>query len=261
MKVNYWRQHGLLLRGLVQRDMQERYRGTCLGILWLLIQPLFLLMLYTLVFGEILQLRFTDTASTPIFAFYLFAGLLVFNAFSEVLNRAPSLLPEQRDLLLNTPLSPWLLPLLPVGTSILLEWFGVLILLLGAGIGHHFEPWGLLLYWPYFLLRVLLSTAAAYTCAVLGVFLRDLRQLVPALLSILLFLSPIFYPLERIPERFQFLYHWNVLGQLVQGYRESLLEGVFVWQRFAGLWVVAVLSLSGALWLFHSLMPKARLVL
>ncbi len=250
-----------LLYRLFWRDLQERYTGTVLGGVWLLVQPLFLLAVYTLVFGEILQLRLGAAASTTAFAYYLFAGLIAFNAFSEVLTRAPLVLHERRDMLLNTPLPSWILPLLPVASSILLEMLAVLILVLALWVKGAWQPWGLLLYLPFLLVRVLLSLAAAYFLSVLGVFLRDLRQLMPAVLTVLLFISPILYPLDRIPPRFLPLYDWNLLGQLVQGYREALLEGTLDWQHCATLLVLSSVLLMLSIAFFRSLMPRARFVL
>ena len=250
-----------LIWSFFQRDVRERYTGTVLGIGWLLIQPLFMLALYTLVFGEVLQLRFGSAASTAGFALYLFGGLLVFNAFAEVLTRAPAVLIERRDLLLNTPLPAWILPLLPVATSVLLELLAVLILLLAAVLQGGWHATVLIYYWPYLLVRVLFALAASYALSALGVFLRDLRQMMPAILTILLFISPILYPLEVIPERFRPWYEWNVLGQLVQGYREVLLDGVMEWGRWAALLVLSCLLLALSVLLFRSLEARARYVL
>ncbi len=251
----------ILAYHLFRRDVQERYAGTVLGVFWLLVQPLFMLALYTLVFGEVLQLRFGAAASTAMFAFYLFAGLLVFNALSEVLTRAPSLLTERRELLLNTPLSGWILPLLPVAASIVLEWLALAVLVVALLVHGSWKPWGLLLYLPFFLVRVLLSLALSCALAVLGVFLRDLRQLMPAVLTVLLFISPIFYPLDMIPEHLRPLYDWNLLAHLVQGYRDALLDGQIDGGRLAGLLMVAALLLALSVWLFRRLLPQVRMVL
>lgn len=242
-------------------DLKERYAGTFFGMLWLVIHPLFMLLVYTFIFGEVLQLRSGASHSTPQFALYLFTGLLVFNAFSEVLVRAPALLSERRDLLLNTPLPVWLLPLLPVAVSVVLEGLALLVLLIALGVQNELKAFGILFYSYFLIIRIIFSLAGSYVLAVLGVFIRDLRQLVPVLMTVLLFISPILYPPEVIPEQFLFFYDWNILGQLVQGYREALLEGVINWGRFSALFIISIICLSLALWLFRSLMPRARYVL
>lgn len=250
-----------LLWQLLRRDLQERYAGTALGVFWLLAQPLFLLLVYALVFGEILQLRFGTQTSSTQFAASLFAGLTAFNALAEVLSRAPTILTERRDLLLHSPLSPMLLPLLPVGASLVLEALSIGLLLLWLCVQGQCHPVGVLFYLPFLLLRVLFSVAFAYGLAVLGVFLRDLRQLMPPLLTVLLLVSAIVYPPELVPERFQPFLQLNPLAQLVQGYRAALLENTFYWENFAALLLLASGLLALAVWLFQRLMPRARYVL
>lgn len=252
-----------LFRQLLQRDLRERYAGTALGVFWLLAQPLFMLLVYALVFGEILQVRSSSQAmaSTATFAAWLFAGLGMFNALAEVLVRSPAILAERRDILLNSPLPAGLLPLLPVGASVWLELLSVGLLLLWLCLQGQCYWQALFCYPPFLLLRILLSVALAYALAVLGVFLRDLRQMMPPLLTVLLLLSPIVYPLDAVPERFHGWFGWNPLAQLVQGYRAALLEGIFLWESFALLLVWVVMLLPLALLLFRQLMPRARYVL
>ncbi|MEZ5447693.1 MAG: ABC transporter permease [Thiolinea sp.] len=245
---------------LWRRDLQERYTGTWLGWFWLVLHPCSCCCCipWCLVKSAV---RFGAATSTGDFAVYLFAGLLAFNAFAEVVTRAPVLLSERRDLLRNTPLPPALLPLLPVATSVVLEGLALLILLLALLGRGELQVLTLLYYWPFLLIRVLLSMAAAYLLAPLGVFLRDLRQMVPVLLTVLLFTSPILYPLEVIPERFLGWYDWNLFGQLVQGYRDALLLGQLDGGRCLGLLLVALLLLAFAVSVFRSLMTPVRQVL
>ena len=247
---------------LLCRDVRERYTGTLLGWCWLLIQPLFMLLVYSFIFGEVLQLRFgSAVAANSHFAFYLFAGLLVFNGLGEVMTRTTVVMQEKRDMLLNTPLSPWLLPVLPVLVSVLLEWLALLILLVAMAIWGEFKLPGLVWYLPYFLVRVMLSLALAFVIAPVAVFFRDLRQLMPAMLTVLLFISPILYPPEVIPERFLALYDWNLLSHLVTGYREALLEGVVDVSRLVVLLLISSIALFLSVLAFKSLMPRVRYVL
>lgn len=250
-----------LLWQLLRRDLHERYAGTALGVLWLLVQPLFMLLVYALVFGEILQLRFGGQGGQAQFAAYLFAGLTAFNATAEVLVKAPGLLSGQRELLLNSPLSPVLLPLLPVVSSLVLELLSIGLLCLWLCVQGHCSALGLLFYLPFLLARVLLSAGFAYLLAVLGVFLRDLRQLVPTLMGVLLLASAVVYPPDMVPERFRFCLQINPLAQLAEAYRAALLEGMFDWQACLGLLLQGSVLLGLALWVFQHLMPRARYVL
>ena len=256
-----FRSHLTLIYQLFWRDLSERYQGTVLGFAWLLVQPLFMLGLYTLVFSEVLQVRFNAQVSNTNFALCVFTGLLAFNAFSEVLTRSTHVISERRDLLLNTALPSWVLPIIPVAVSVALELLSCLVLLVVLWLTHTFNPLSLAFYLPFLLIRIIFSLAAAYSLAVLGVFLRDLRQLVPAILTVLLFVSPILYPLELIPESLRPLYQWNPLAQLVEAYRAALLQGQLDIARLLGLLTVSSGCLAAAIFIFHSLMPRARYVL
>ena len=255
------RSHLTLIYQLFRRDLSERYQGTILGFAWLLVQPLFMLGLYTLVFSEVLQVRFNAQASNTNFALYVFTGLLAFNALSEVLTRSTNVITERRDLLLNTALPSWVLPIVPVAVSVALELLSCLVLVAALWLTHTFNPLGFVFYLPFLLIRIVFSLAAAYSLAVLGVFLRDLRQLVPAILTMLLFVSPILYPLELIPESLRPLYSWNPLAQLVEAYRAAWLQGQLDMARLVGLLVLSSGLLAAAILLFQSLMPRARYVL
>lgn len=248
---------------LLRRDLHERHAGMMLGTWWWLVQPLILLGLYTWVFGAVLQLRFTpnDATNTVGYAHYLFAGLLVFNAFSEVLTRAPTCITERRDLLLNTALPLWILPLLPVASSLLMEWLALAVLM-GALIISGHGSWAVVwLYWPLLVVRILFSLALSYSLASLGVFLRDLRQIMPVFLTIVLFITPILYPLQSVPADYRAWYDWNVLGQLIQAYRSVLFEAHLGINPLLGLLLLASALLGFAILLFQQLATRVRFVL
>ncbi len=250
-----------LLWQLLRRDLHERYAGTALGVLWLLVQPLFMLLVYALVFGEILHLRFGGQGGYEQFAAYLFAGLTAFNTTAEVLVKAPALLTGQRDLLLNSPLPPALLPLLPVVSSLVLELLSIALLCVWLCVQGNCPAPGIVFYLPFLFARLLLSTGLAYFLAVLGVFLRDLRQLVPTLLGVLLLVSAVVYPPEMVPEGFRFWLHINPLAQLAEAYRSALVDGVFHWQDCLMLLLQGGVLLGLAWLVFQRLMPRARYVL
>jgi len=246
---------------LLQRELKERYVGTALGITWLIIPPLAMLLVYSLVFGEVLQLRLhTETNSTQ-FALALLTGLAAFNALAEVLTRAPNLLIERRDLLLNSALPAALLPLIPVGVSLVLESIAISLVLLVCIITEPFHWQALAYYMPFLILRLALTTALAYLLAAFGVFLRDLRQLMPALLNVLLLTAPVVYPLSAVPESWQVWYQWHPLTALVEGYRSALLQAEFRSDYFLGLGLLILLVLPLSLYSFNSLLPRARYVL
>lgn len=244
---------------LLRQELHTRHAGTVLGWVWLLAAPVAMLGVYVLVFGEILQVRF-GTRDDPVgYALSVLAGLGMFNALADVLVRSPSLLVEQRQLLLNSPVPAAVLPLVVVGNSVIVELLYVVLVLACAGWSSLFVWPALWLYPPLLLIRVMLSLAAAYTLAVLGVFLRDLKLLMSPLMSVLLLVSPVLYPLERVPQPWQDWLAWNPLAALVQAYRAALLEGV--WAGPVWLLLLACALPVMAVWVFRQLQPQVRAVL
>ena len=189
------------------------------------------------------------------------AGLIAFNGFSESLSRSANLLSNNRNLLLNTPLSAWILPIIPVLSSMVIEIISVILLLIFfAVIESSLSSW-LWLYPALLLVRLFLSLAGSYLISILSVFFKDIGQALPMLLTVLLFISAILYPLEIVPEAYQPLFFWNVMSHLVEAYRTVLLGGELHWQAITALLFISSVLLAGAISLFQKLINQARLVL
>lgn len=256
----------LLIR-LTIRDLQERYMGTHLGIIWLILQPLMMLLIYTFVFSEVLAIRFdyavdeaNEETSIP-FAFYVMAGLLAFNGFSDALSRGSQVLINNRDLLLNSSLPAWLLPLVPVLGSVVIELATLLFLLLALLVfsGHVSS-----LLWVYpllLLIRLCFSLAGSYLLSIFSVFIRDIHSVLPMVLMLLMLLSPVFYPLNQVPEHYQGWYFWNPLTHLLEAYRGVVLTGQVEWQALLGLLLPAVFLVLISILVFNRLLRPARFVL
>lgn len=252
------RQMSTLFWQLVRLDIRTRYFSSRLGLLLVVAQPLALLMIYSWVFGDLMQLKHSQS---EYFSEYLLAGLIVFNALIEVLNRAPSLIPERRELLLNTPLPVFIIPWIPVASSLVLEAISVLMLLVWMST-QDFNPFiALMCYLPWLLIRLLWSSAGAMLLSVLGVVIPDLRQVISPLMGILLLISPIFYRLEQVPTPWQSTLNWNPLTHLVQGYQQALVLGqlnVLQWSKV----LIASIIVWVVCWLMaQSLLPKVRYLL
>jgi len=196
-----------LLYTLSKRDLQQRYQATMLGKLWLVLQPLLMLLVYTFVFGEVLNIRFDQAGSVSEannlqFAFYVMAGLIAFNSMADALTRAATSITDNRQLLLNSALPVWVLPAVPVFASLFLEVLMIAVFLLAIAVMQ--QHWlNSFLFIPVLLLiRVFLSLALAYLLSVFNVFVRDIAQALPMILMVLILLSPVFYPIIYMPEHF-----------------------------------------------------------
>lgn len=220
-----WRNRRLLFE-LSKREVRSRYHGSVAGVLWSLLQPALTLALYTFVFALVLQVRWPGTGGGTVhYVLVLFAGLMLFNLLSEILNRAPSLLISHSNYVKRVVFP---LELLPVASALgvlvhvlmqLLVW--LLALCVVTGSPHWNMLWAPLLMLPLFVLAVGLS----WLLAGASVFLRDLVQIVPLLSAALVFLAPVFYPLSAVPERMRGWIACNPLSFVVEQLRAVVIDG------------------------------------
>lgn len=250
-------QHRGLLRTLIAREFSSRYRGSAGGLLWSLAQPLFLLLVYTLAFGVVLQTRWTPEGSASEYALILFAGLLVYNLFVDCLRQAPTLITQRPNFVKKIVFPLEILPWMLVGTAALhallclAVWLLAYLLLVGL-------PDLTILALPLVFLAFLpLLLGTGWLLAAIGVFLRDLEQFCQMLAHALLFATPIFYREDLIPAAWQIGFQLNPLTFIVAQTRAVLLFGR--WPDWGGLLLYAILaSLYAALALaiFRRLRPQ-----
>jgi len=208
-----------------RRDVAGRYRGSILGLLWPVLQPLTQIVVFTLIFHEFMQVRWPSAGSNDALTYGLnvFAGLAVFNYFSEVLSRAPVAILSQPNLVTKVRFPLALLPAVTVGGALIHIAVGSVSLILLAAVFLRVS-W-VMLWLPVFLLPLILyGLGLALLLASLGVYLRDIGQIMPALTSMLMFLTPIFYPLAAIPDYLKPWFELNPIGWGAQSLRLLLLE-------------------------------------
>ncbi|TWA82805.1 lipopolysaccharide transport system permease protein [Azospirillum brasilense] len=218
--------HRALLRRLVRREIESRYRGSLLGVVWALLTPILMLAVFTFVFSVVFQARWGgSTGGKGEFALILFAGLIVFNMFSEALNRSPSLVLENpsyvKKVVFPLEVLPWVMvlsSLFQVAISL-----GILLLFHLAVIG--LPPLSVLFLPLVWLPLLLLCLGTGFLFGALGVYLRDLRSITPVASQLLMFLSPLFYPASALPESFRGLLHLNPLTGIIENTRTVLFAG------------------------------------
>ena len=248
------RRHGYLFWLWLQRDLKSRYAGSIGGLLWAVLQPLFTIALFYIVFALILKVRIPELASGSGYFLYLLTGLLPWLSISEGLARATGALVGQEQFLQKVVFPIEIIPITSVLSSLATQFIG-LVLLVG------FLAWfGLisprLLWLPVLIAcQVIMCLGLGCALAVLGVHLKDLLQLVPVLLQFLFYSAPILYPRSFIAPGYHkyFLlnpftalmeaYHWIFLGLPIN--LPTLLALVF-WTAILGV---------GGLLLFQALKP------
>ena len=248
--------HALWL--LTLRDLRQRIRGTLLGPLWLVIEPLFLLAVYTFVFGVLLQVRFGTGSDTFSFALYLMAGLFPYTAFQGAVQRSTGILTGNRDLIQRSVFPPELLPALPTAVSLVTEAIALVIVVIAVALIKGGVSSTLWLLPGLMLLRVLLTLGVSWLVAVLAVFIRDLAQLVGMLLTLMFFATPIVYPRELIPQEWRWVQTLNPFCHLVEAYRDVIIESAWPEPGVAGLALLSLLLAWVGFRVFLRLVGRAK---
>lgn len=236
---------------LIRREVVGRYRGSLLGLGWSFFHPLLMLGVYTLVFGYIFHARWgNEVDSTADFAIVLFAGLIVFNIFAEAINRAPGLLLAHTSYVKKVVFPLECLPWVPLGSALFHAGASLLVLLLANLLFRGTMPWTIVLLPLVLLPLLLLSIGLTWLLASLGVYVRDVGQAVGVLTTVLLFLSPVFYPVTALPESLRAVLAINPLAAIIEQTRAVLLDGAapsllsLAWSYVAG----TAIACLGLLW-------------
>ncbi len=247
-----WR-HRYLLASLVRRDLAARYRGSLLGAAWSLLQPLLLLGVYGFVFGVVYAARWGSPHETRApFALVLFAGLIVFQLVADVLSRAPLTIVSQPSLVTKVVFPLEILPAVPVGAALVQAGVNLGLLLTALAMTAGLPATALWLPVVLAPLAVLLL-GLSWFLAALGVYVRDIGHLMGMVLTAALFLSPVLYPLERVPLPWRHLLLANPLTVPVEAVRAVLLAGEPpAWEALGLYFLVALAGAAGGLAWFHT---------
>lgn len=214
-----------LIIQFVKRELLAKFRGSILGILWVVLLPVLMLAIFTLVFHGIFGMKWSNNPSVSAleFSLYLFVGLGVYQFASEVLNRATTLIIAQTNLVTKVVFPLWILPLVSTLVAAI-NWLVSFVLLLLLALWVQGVDWHWLLL-PLIVLPLFIALlGVSLLFSSIGVYLRDLPHLVSMTMMGLMFLSPIFYPLSAVPESWQFWFTLNPLTQFIEPLRSLLLE-------------------------------------
>lgn len=224
---NLLKRNQFLLKQLVVRNIATRYRGSLLGFFWTLVQPLLMLIVYTFVFTYVFQARWGTVLGNNkgAFAMIMFAGIACFNIFSEALTCCSVVIINYPNFVKKVLFPLELIPLATVISSFIIgiPWF--IMLLIGSLILLKVFSWTMLLIGFVLFPLFMITLGLGLFIAALGVYLRDLPQLLAILLQVMFFLTPIFYPIESVPAVMRTVLSWNPMFYIVEGVRKVLLYG------------------------------------
>lgn len=249
-----------LLRTLVRRDLEARYKGSVLGNLWPLVNQLSQLLIYTYVFAIVLKVKLSlqgvpDNNFT--FGLWLFAGLLPWIAFTGGLTQAANSVISQPNLVKKVVFPLALLPLVPVLSAFVESAFGLMALIFFVALTTHTLHMTLALLPLVWLTQLLLTAGLGYLTAGLTVFLRDIPQTLGVVLNIWFYMTPIIYPASAIPETFRGWVFWlNPIAAISEVYRDIILVGeVKHWSEWGVALAVSLSFFCGGFMVYKRLRP------
>lgn len=255
--MNYWSDKGSLTsllnscwinRNLIfqmtKRDILGKYKGSTIGVLWSLINPILMLVIYTLVFSVVFKARWgsatVDEPKTD-FAVILFVGLIIHSFFAECLVRSPNLIIQYSNYVKKVVFPLEILPIITVMSSLFHSIISCFVLCVAFFLFNGYLHWTILFAPIVFLPLFILTIGFVWLISSLGVYIRDIGQSIGIIVTMLMFLSPVFYPLAAIPKTMQSIVLMNPLTYIIEQSRN-----VIVWGKlpdFSGLAIYFLVSL------------------
>jgi ABC-type polysaccharide/polyol phosphate export permease len=244
-----------LLPPLLLRDIKERYAGSAIGIFWTFLQPLLFIILYWVVFAQILKIRIhTDTGEVPFFAFLL-SGLLPWFAFQEGLMRGASSILDKRHVIKKVIFPAELFPLSSVMSAFIHHGVGIFVFL------AVFFIWkgGISIMQVSFImvllsLQVLMTSGLSLLFSSLSVYIRDIVQVLGVAFQMIFYMTTILYPITAVPEKLRIIVLLNPFTSLIEAYHNTILYGRCPEVRdMIYLLFFTVCSLIGGIYVFRNL--------
>lgn len=218
-----------LIAQMTQREISSRYKGSIFGILWAFLTPILMLAVYTFVFSVVFKARWVGAGapdgeqSKADFAIMLFTGMIVYGIFAECVNRAPGLILGNPNYVKRVVFPLDILPWTVMGTALFNASISFVVLIAFFLLTNHVLTWTALLLPVVLLPLVFLCMGLSWFLSSLGVYFRDVGQTVGIVTTVLMFMSPVFYPLASLPLKFQFYLRFNPLTSIIEQTRDVLL--------------------------------------
>ena len=246
-----------LIYQLTRRNVSARFRGAALGALWSFFTPILMLLVYTFVFGTILEIRWIEQKGGNLeFATILFTGLIIHSYFSECLQYSVGLITSYRQYVKKVVFPLESLAWVAILTALFQAAISTGVLLLYLLIVQKTLPWTILLLPIIIFPLMLFALGISWIISSTTVYVRDIGQIIGPITLILLFVSPVFYPASTLPEKLQLLLYLNPITWIVEQARNIILWGVV--PEILGFVIYLVISLvvgwAGLLW-FNRLRP------
>lgn len=250
---SHWRNSQLILQ-MTKREVIGRYRGSVLGIAWSFFNPILMLSVYTFVFSVVFKARWGASGADGKagFALFLFVGMIVHGLFAECVNRAPGLILSNVNYVKKVVFPLEILPSVAMGSALFHAMISVAVLLSAQLLFNQSMPWTVIFLPVIFLPLVLMTVGFAWILSSLGVYVRDIAQTTGILTTVLLFLSPVFYPITALPENYQVWLRLNPLTSIIEQMRNILIfGGMPKWVDLATVLIISIAIAVGGFWWFQ----------
>jgi lipopolysaccharide transport system permease protein len=239
--------HRELFYSLAWRDVKVRYKQTLLGAAWAILQPLLTMVVFTLLFGK---LAHVPSEGEP-YAIFSYAGLLPWNFFTSALTNSSNSLVTSTSLITKVYFPRLLVPTAAAGAALVDIAIASLILFVIMpiyGVGFHAS---LILFIPLVALTALTAAAVGIWTSALNVKYRDIRYALPFAIQILMFLTPVIYPVSFVPERWRWVLRLNPLSGIIEGFRDAIFGRSFNWNGLLISTVITFALLAAAAYIFR----------
>jgi lipopolysaccharide transport system permease protein len=227
MFASFWRNRQLIQQ-LTRREIAARYRGSIIGLAWSFINPLLMLFVYTFVFSVVFKARWgtNEQESRVDFAIILFTGMIVFGIFAEMVNRAPWQIIANTNYVKKVVFPLEILSWVSLGSVLFHSLVSLIVLLLVQFLINSSLPWTVVLFPLVLLPLIFASLGAAWFLAALGVYVRDIGQIITVFTTVLMFVSAVFYPVSALPVVYQVWLRLNPLVLIITESRKVLIFGI-----------------------------------
>jgi len=220
------KRHFALIVQMAKRDVKKRYRGSFAGLFWSFFNPLLMLLIYSFVFGVIFKARWSAQVTGHLqYAIVLFAGLNISTMFSECANKATTLIEENTNYVKRVVFPLETLTWSTIAAALFHLLIATIALLALSLIVNHYLPWTVILFPIVIVCFLPFIAATVWLLASLGVYFRDIKQLVAIITMALMFLAPILYPKTMIPPQYQIVLYMNPLTIIAEASQNVLLWG------------------------------------
>ena len=216
------KKNSFLLKTFILRELTLAYKGSILGIIWSFVYPVFMILIYSFVFIYVFKAKWGETGSSNIeFAIMLYAGLIIYNFFTETINSSPYLITDNPNYVKKISFPLEILPIVRTTRCFIIFLINFFVLFLFSIFFYKLSI-NIFSLIALFISIFIFVLAFSFLVSSISVYFKDIRQIIIILTSVLLFLSPVFYPITAVPENLRFFINFNPLSHFMEIFRYSL---------------------------------------